>query len=107
MDVSHHFLLPTEKACVLCPDFSVPSIGPWLCSTPQVYSDVHWVEQFFFLNAHLLTPLENAMYPSSTSPEFLRAHKSILKLLNNPCLHSLQLLRHNTLPPYSSSFVLC
>jgi hypothetical protein len=26
------------------------------------------------------------MYPSRTSPEILSAHKSILKLLKNPCL---------------------
>jgi len=42
------------------------------------------------------------MYPSRNSREFLSAQKSILKLLNNPCPH-LQLLRHDTFPPYSNS----
>jgi hypothetical protein len=70
MDASNHFFLPTEKPCVLCPDVSVHSnFGPRLCSTLQVYSQAHWVEQFFFLNAHLLAPLEKGIRPSRTSPE--------------------------------------
>jgi len=76
MDVSSHFLLPTEDPRVLCPDVSVRSIfGPKLCSTLQVYSQAHWVERVFFLNAHLLVPLENGMYPSHTFPEFLYTEK--------------------------------
>jgi hypothetical protein len=79
---------------------------PYLCSTPKVYSLAHWVEQFFFLNAHLIAPPKNRMIPLN-SPESLSAQKSILKRLNNTSLHVLQLIGHNTLPPYSNSFVLC
>jgi hypothetical protein len=52
-------------------------------------------------------PLQNGMYPSHTSPHFISAQKSVLKLLRNPFPQFLQLLRHDTLPRYSSSFVLC
>jgi hypothetical protein len=47
------------------------------------------------------------MYPSHTPTEFLSTEKIILKLLNKPLLHFLQILRHDTLPPNSKSFVLC
>ena len=84
MDVLNHFFLPTEKPCILRPDVSGHNIfGPWQRSTPQVKSQAQWVKQFFFLNAHLLAPLENGMYLSHTSPEFLSAQKIILKFWNN------------------------
>jgi hypothetical protein len=108
MDVSNHFLLPTEKPCVLCPDVSVRIIsGPWLCRTPQVYSRAHSVE-LFFLNAHLLAPLEKRMYHIHTSPEFLSAQKSIFKLLIKPItqLPTTVMARHIVSLLHFFSFVL-
>ena len=42
-----------------------------------------------------------------TSPEFLWTRESIFKLLHNPFFNFLQLLQHDTLPPYSNSCALC
>jgi hypothetical protein len=50
-----------------------------ILSTPKDYSRAHWLEEFFFLNAHLQALLENGMYAYRTSPlgteKYFEAHK--------------------------------
>ena len=103
-DVSclNHFLLPTEKPCVLRPDVSVNSIsGPWLCSSPQVYSQAQR-RRTILLPKPTFTGSSGERNVSFTYlSKFLSVQKSISKLLSIPFLHFLQLLRHDTLSPYS------
>ena len=91
MDVSKYLAFPNETPCALYPSATTHSIfGPRLSNTAQVHFQAHYVEQVFFLNAHLQAPMKNGMCPSYTYPEFLSAKKNILKPSNNALARYLQ-----------------